>query len=63
MGLQLEEGGKLLAATLVKPSVKFAFILAVGGVGLEDISVTGFQFAIDRAFLHCSRANIVRQDS
>ena len=37
----------------------FAFVAAVGGVGLEDVAVASFQFAIDGAFLHSTGADVV----
>lgn len=31
--------------------MEFAFIAAVGGVGFEDVAVTGFEFLEDTAFV------------
>ena len=39
--------------------MKFAFVAAVGGIGLEDVAVAGFQFAIDRTFLYSTGADVV----
>lgn len=43
--------------------MEFTLIVAMSGVCLEDVAVAGFQFAIDRAFLYSTGADIVRQNS
>ena len=39
--------------------MSLAFVAAVGGVGLEDVAVAGFQFFQDAAFVDNARAAVV----
>lgn len=39
--------------------MKFAFVAAVGGVGLEDVAVAGFQFFQYGGFVYRSGAAVV----
>lgn len=39
--------------------MKFAFVAAVGGIGLEDVAVTGFQFFEDTGFVDDTGAAVV----
>ena len=39
--------------------MEFAFIAAMGGIGLEDVAVAGFQLFEDAGFIHRSGPNIV----
>jgi len=39
--------------------VEFAFVAAMGNIGLEYIAVAGFQFFQDATFVHHSGAAIV----
>ena len=54
-----EQCGKLCQATLVQLLMKFAFVAAVGGVGFEDVAVTGFQFFQDTALVYHSGPAII----
>lgn len=47
IGLRDEEGGELGEAAGVEAFVEFALILAVGGVGLEDVAVADAQLLVD----------------
>ncbi len=40
-----------------------AFVMAMGGVGFEDVAVAGFEFAVDCAFLHCAGADVVGENA
>lgn len=42
-----EKGGDFHAAAGVEALVPFAFVAAIGGIGLEDVAVAGFQFFED----------------
>ena len=39
--------------------MEFAFVAAMGGVGLEDVAVAGSQFFEDAGFIHRSGTYIV----
>lgn len=39
--------------------VEFAFITAMGGIGLEDVAVAGFQFFEDAGLVDDSGATVV----
>ena len=39
--------------------MEFAFVAAVGGVGLEDVAVAGFQFFEYAGLIHSSGTDIV----
>ena len=39
--------------------MKFTFIAAVGGVGLEDVAIAGFQFFEDTGLVDDARATVV----
>lgn len=39
--------------------MEFTFVAAVGGVGLEDVAVAGFQFFQNSGFVHHSGAAVV----
>ena len=45
--------------TLVQLLVKLAFVAAVGGVGFEDIAVSGFQFFRDTALVHHTGSAVI----
>ena len=44
---------------LMKLLVKLAFVAAVGGVGFEDVAVTGFQFFQDTALVYHSGSIVI----
>lgn len=50
-------------AALVKLLVELAFVVAVGGIGFEDVAVAGFQHSIYGAFLDCAGADVIGQDT
>ncbi len=39
--------------------MEFALVTAVGGVGFEDVAVSGFQFFKDTALVHYSGSTVV----
>lgn len=39
--------------------MEFAFVAAVGGVGLEDVAVAGFEFFQYGRFVHYSGAAVI----
>lgn len=39
--------------------MEFAFIAAVGGVGFEDVSVAGFEFFQDGAFVDDAGTSVI----
>ena len=39
--------------------VPLAFVSAVGGVGFEDVAVSGFQLFKDTAFVHHSGSTVI----
>ena len=43
----------------MKTGMPFAFVAAVGGVGFEDVAVSGFQFFQDAAFVDHAGAAVV----
>lgn len=55
------ESGVFCQPSGINSFVEFAFVVAVGDVGFEDVAVAGFEFAIDGAFLNCAGANVVTQ--
>jgi len=57
--LRHEQGGDFNAAAGVETFVPFAFVVAVGGVGLEDVAVAGFQFSEDAGLVDDSGAAVV----
>lgn len=46
-------------AALVELLVEFTFVAAVGGVGLEDVAVAGFQLFQHSGFVYRSGAAVV----
>ena len=56
MNIQRSELGQ---SALVELLVEFAFIAAMGGIGLEDVAVAGFQFFHHSGFVHYSGAAVV----
>ena len=61
--LRNEEGGELGETAGVEAFVPLALILAVGGVGLEDVAVAGFELAVDGGLLDCTGADVVAEDA
>lgn len=53
------EGGDFHAAAGVETFVPFTFVAAVGGVGLEDVAVAGFQLFEDAGLVDDSGAAVV----
>ena len=49
--LGYEEGGEFGEAAGVEAFVELAFVVAVGGVGFEDVAVAGFEFFEDGGFV------------
>ena len=45
----------------MKTGMPFAFVAAVGGVGFEDVAVSGFQFFQDTAFVYDTGAAVVSE--
>lgn len=43
--------------------MELAFVAAVGGIGFEDVAVTGFQFFQDAAFVDYAGATVVGEGS
>lgn len=43
--------------------MEFAFVVAVGGVGLEDVAVAGFEFLQDTASVYHTGAAVVGQST
>ena len=39
--------------------MEFAFVVAMGGIGFEDVAVAGFQFFEDAGLIHRSGTDIV----
>lgn len=56
-----EKDGKLYEPSLMKTGVPFAFVVAVGGVGFDDVAVAGFQFFDDSGFIDRSGSDIISQ--
>ena len=54
-----EQGGELCKPTGVDTFMPLAFIATVGGVGSEDVAISGFQLFQDAAFVDYSGAAIV----
>lgn len=50
-------------AALVQLLMKFTLVVAVGGIGFEDVAVAGFQHPIYGAFLDCTGADVIGQDT
>lgn len=48
---------------LMQLFVEFSFVAAVGGVGLEDVSVTGFQLFQNCGFLDYARTTVIGEAS
>lgn len=46
-------------AALMELLMKFTFIAAVGGIGLEDVAVAGFQLFEDAGFIDYAGAAVV----
>lgn len=57
--LRDEKGGDFHAAAGVEAAMEFAFVAAVGGVGLEDVAVAGFQLFEDAGFVDDTGAAVV----
>lgn len=49
--------------TNIESSVPFAFIMAVGGIGLEDVAVAAFQLFQDGAFIYGTGTNVIGESS
>lgn len=52
---------KLSEPTGVETFVPLAFVAAVGGVGFEDVAVSGFQFFQDGGFVDDTRSTVVSE--
>lgn len=50
-------------AALVKLLMKFTLVVAVGGIGFEDVAVARFQHPIYSTFLDCAGADVIGQDT
>lgn len=59
LSLRYEQGSDFHAAAGVETLVPFAFVAAVGGVGLEDVAVAGFQLFEDAGFVDYAGAAII----
>ena len=51
--------GELRKPTGINTFVPLAFIAAVGGVGFEDVAVSGFQLFQDTALVYHSGATVI----
>lgn len=47
----------------MKAFVPLAFVVAVGGVGFDDVAVAGFEHFIDAGLVYGTRADVVGQCS
>lgn len=54
-----KQSGELGQSALVKLFVEFAFVAAVGGIGLEDVAVAGFEFFQHGGLVHRAGAAVV----
>lgn len=45
----------------MKPGVPLTFVMAVGGVGLEDVAVAVFQLFQNAAFIDGSGTNVISE--
>lgn len=54
-----EEGGKFCEPSGMQSFVPFAFVVAMGGVGFEDVAVAGFEHFIDAGLVYGTGANVV----
>ena len=54
-----EQGGELSKPTGVDTFVPFAFVAAVGGVGFENVAVSGFKFFQYAGLVHNSGAAVI----
>ena len=52
---------KLRNPPFVKTGVPLAFVMAVGGIGLEDVAVAAFQLFQNAAFIDGSGANVISE--
>lgn len=43
----------------MKAFVPLAFVVAVGGVGFDDVAVAGFEHFIDAGLIYSTRADVV----
>jgi hypothetical protein len=51
--------GELGQAAGIEATMEFAFVAAVGGVGLENVAVAEFQFFEDDGLVDDARATVV----
>lgn len=56
------QGGKFGKPTSQEPLVFFASEVAVGGVGVEDVAVAGFEEAEDAGFVYYTGTMVVVLD-
>ena len=54
-----QRGCELRKSTDIDAFMPFAFVAAVGGVGVEDVAVARFQLFQDTAFVYYSGATVV----
>ena len=57
--LRNEQRGELRKPPGMYLLVKFAFVSAVGGVGFEDVAVSGFKFFQNAGFVHNSGSAVI----
>ena len=59
--LRNEKSGKLSKPPGMYMLVKLAFVSAVGGVGFEDVTVSGFQFFQNAGLVNHSRTAVISE--
>lgn len=54
-----EQSGKLRQSSIIQSFVPLTFVATMGGVGLEDVAVAGFQLFEDVGFVDDTGAAVV----